>query len=442
MEFLLSYGWSSSALNLSNLPLGLYPTNPVKTRTSKSSFRSSRLTSIGAVSLLIGILLPACSRSSSSQSNVAAPGTGGPPAQAVSVLFLGDDFTRLNDTPGLLEGLALAAGRSIDSEMNAPTGTTLGEPQTTGDPHSSNPTSLNLINSRSWDFVILQEEAATPTIPFAKNNFMLPGANTLSAVIQANDPATTVLMFETWASDVGGQFCHPQECSPFFADFDTMQDTVSDSCMEVATTIGADLAPIGQAWQFARQRNSSILLHEADGFTPTLAGSYLAACVIYTHIYQSSPVGLSFTGGLPSITATFLQDAAANAIWGPTCGLSDYGTEFGAQNTLTLNATGNTGPGGVVKLTPVGLDPSQKRTFIYTSYTPGAFQLPFGVLLVDLNHEIIPRRPVLNGKSWVITIPNDPSTTGFEAFFQVIADDPFLPGGILLSQGVRVQICP
>ena len=311
-----------------------------------------------------------------------------------------------------------------------------------GTPHSSDPVSLNLINSQSWDYVVLQEESTTPTIPFAKDNFMAPAANTLSAVIQANDPTTRVVLFETWGHDAGGQFCVPQDCSPDFLDFDSMQDSVSTAYMEVATSIGADLAPVGRAFQFARQRNPAVTLHEADGFTPTLEGSYLTACVIYTQIYQSSSVGIPFTGGLPQVTAAFLQDAAANAIWGPTCGISIFGTVSAAQNNLSLTATGGAGPGGIVVLTPGNLPPSSPRSFIYTSFSDAFLVLPRGVLLVDLTQQIIPRTSVQAGESWSITIPNDPSFTGLEIFFQVLVEDPMPPGGTLFSPGVRLQICP
>jgi len=422
--------------------LDTHPSDPVNSRLSLATFSPSRALGLSAVLLAVVAALPACNSKSTSQAASAAPGAGAPPAQDVTVLLLGDDLTRSNGMPALLRSLSLAAGRSIVPSFNAPTGSTLGSPQASGNPHSSDPVSLNLINSQSWDYVVLQEEGTTPTIPFAKDNFMVPAANTLSAVIQANDPNTRILLFETWGHDAGGQFCVPQACSPTFLDFDSMQDTVSTAYMEVATAIGADLAPVGSAFQFARQRNPAVALHEADGFTPTLAGSYLTACVIYTQIYQSSPVGIPFTGGLPQVTAAFLQDAAANSIWGPTCGLSIFGDTTAPQNSLFLTATGGAGPGGVVALTPGNLPPSSQRSFIYTSFSDAFVSLPRGVLLVDLTQQIIPRKSVRAGESWTITIPNDPTFTGLEIFFQVLLEDPLPPGGTLFSPGVRLQICP
>ena len=422
--------------------LDTHPSNPVNSQHSLSTHSQSSPLGLVAALFALLIALPACGSSSGSQAAGAAPGAGGPPPQDVTVLLLGDDFTRSNGMPALLRNLSLASGRSIVASFNAPSGSTLGSPQATGSPHSSDPVSLNLINSQPWDYIVLQEESTTPTIPFAKDNFMAPAANTLSAVIQANDPNTRVLMFETWGHDTGGQFCVPQDCSPTFVDFDSMQDTITTAYMEIATLIGADLAPVGEAFRFSRQRNPTVALHEPDGFTPTLAGSYLTACVIFTQIYQSSPVGITFSGGLPQVTAAFLQDAAANAIWGPTCGLSNFGGASAPQNSLLLTATGSAGPGGIVTLTPGNLPPSSQRSFIYTSFTDAFVTLPRGVLLVDLTQLIIPRKSVRSGESWIITIPNEPIFTGLEIFFQVLLEDPLPPGGTLFSPGVRLQICP
>jgi hypothetical protein len=64
----------------------------------------------------------------------------------------------------------------------------------------------------------------------------------------------------------------------------------------------------------AKTRNPQIRLWGEDGRHPSLKGSYLAACVFYKLFYQKSPVGNSFTAGLSSSEAYFLQDIAASAV--------------------------------------------------------------------------------------------------------------------------------
>ena len=53
-----------------------------------------------------------------------------------------------------------------------------------------------------------------------------------------------------------------------------------------------------------------IVLWQADGIHPTLAGTYLAACVLYARIFNASPAGIADTAGLPPDVAGMLQAIA------------------------------------------------------------------------------------------------------------------------------------
>lgn len=56
---------------------------------------------------------------------------------------------------------------------------------------------------------------------------------------------------------------------------------------------------------------STIDLWQDDGSHPTVAGTYLAACVFYGVIFGESPRGLSYHDGLTSNEAAYLQSVAA-----------------------------------------------------------------------------------------------------------------------------------
>jgi hypothetical protein len=43
---------------------------------------------------------------------------------------------------------------------------------------------------------------------------------------------------------------------------------------------------------------------------PTLAGTYLAACVFYAVLNENSPEGIAYTAGLDPVDAAFLQHIA------------------------------------------------------------------------------------------------------------------------------------
>ena len=52
-------------------------------------------------------------------------------------------------------------------------------------------------------------------------------------------------------------------------------------------------------------------LWQSDGSHPTPAGTFLAACALYTRIFGPCPVGGSYTGGL-SMTDAATIEAYAN----------------------------------------------------------------------------------------------------------------------------------
>jgi len=47
---------------------------------------------------------------------------------------------------------------------------------------------------------------------------------------------------------------------------------------------------------------------------PSLKGSYLMACVIYSTVYRESTVGISYYGGLTKGEAEYFQTVASNTV--------------------------------------------------------------------------------------------------------------------------------
>ncbi|MEM1451908.1 MAG: DUF4886 domain-containing protein [Planctomycetota bacterium] len=236
--------------------------------------------------------------------------------QTTDVLFIGNSYTARNDLPALFEGLCAAGGHAVSTDRSTPGGNSLGAPQSNGSNHASNPVTLGLIASRSWDVVVLQEQSTIPTIPYGLANWMTPGAQTLANAAIASSADVRVVMYETWGRRDGGQFTWAGRTSPFFPDFDAMQTALTAGYESCGNAIGAEIAPVGQAWRRARQSFPSIELFAVDGSHPSPAGSYLAACVFYGRIIGESPSGLGFTGSLTASDANVLQDVANLIVFG------------------------------------------------------------------------------------------------------------------------------
>jgi len=185
--------------------------------------------------------------------------------EPLDVLFIGNSYTYGNDLPGIIEAMAAAGGgRKIAAERSVHGGFTLQK-------HFEKGEGVEKIRSKRWDVVVLQEQSQMPCVnPKLMHQF----ARKLHAEI-AKQHAETVF-FLTWARQ------HIPE----------MQQGLNDGYFKIAKELDAKVAPVGVAWKNALAADGKLVLHRADKSHPNSAGSYLAACVFYATLLESSPVGL------------------------------------------------------------------------------------------------------------------------------------------------------
>jgi hypothetical protein len=88
------------------------------------------------------------------------------------------------------------------------------------------------------------------------------------------------------------------------------QTTIEQGYGAIAGELKVAVAPAGQAWQAVVREDPGIVLWQSDGSHPTPAGTYLAACVLYTRLFGPCPVGTSDTGGLAPDLARTLEVVA------------------------------------------------------------------------------------------------------------------------------------
>ena len=212
--------------------------------------------------------------------------------EGTRILFIGNSLTYVNDVPGILQALADSAS---DEKLAVATHAL---PNYALIDHWLDGVAAREIRKGGWKWVVMQQ-GWTPagiyrdTLRLAARNF---GAEI--AKIGAR-PA----MYQTWPPvDRPNQF------------------TGSIESYELAAAdIGGEVFPVARAWLAAWELNRDIQLY-SDGLHASVAGSYLAAIVMYACIFDRSPVGLPSTvrtrGGAvlrvdPAIART-LQEAAAS----------------------------------------------------------------------------------------------------------------------------------
>ena len=68
--------------------------------------------------------------------------------------------------------------------------------------------------------------------------------------------------------------------------------------------------PGGLAFAKAISKRPDLEFYQPDKRHPTLIGTYLGACTIYSSVYKKSPVGNTYLAGLDPKIASFLQATA------------------------------------------------------------------------------------------------------------------------------------
>lgn len=335
------------------------------------------------------------------------------------VLFLGNSYTQVNDLPSLVEELAASLGHDVETDRNTPGGNTLGAPQANGSAHAFNPTSLAKIASGGWDAVVLQDQSYLPTIANALNAYSIPAVQSLESNVRAASPDARVVLYMTWGRELGGgPFCAGSWCSPFFADFDAMQASLAAAYATLAASANdAEIAPVGLAWQRHLASPQHADLYKADGSHPELAGSYLAACVFVARLLGVSPVGATYTAGLPGGTALALQRDAWATVQGFDCG-----SDVVVDGAFDLDLVAGGGIGAQARFDVSGaFGPSPVVAFAISAL-PAA--IPFAGGTLGLDPSALVYGPVFavpapqQAASFAIAVPADPALVGAELFVQ------------------------
>jgi hypothetical protein len=87
-------------------------------------------------------------------------------------------------------------------------------------------------------------------------------------------------------------------------------DEIVAAHRQVEAELGAKVAPVGVAMADALAERPDLAMLAPDAEHESLAGTYLAAAVIYATIFDRSPEGLPFHHALSADDAAFLQRIA------------------------------------------------------------------------------------------------------------------------------------
>jgi hypothetical protein len=247
------------------------------------------------ISALLAVLVAAITGACSLDTTL-APGSGDVPVahpeNGRPILFVGNSLTYVNDLPGILQAMADSAGGAKLAVA------TVAFPDYALEDHWAQGSAVKAIKGGGWEYVIMQQGSSA--LPDSRINLRQWTKNFAAEIRKVSAQPG---LYMVW----------PQSDRQF--DF---QDVITSYTL-AASDVNGTLFPVGSAWLAAWKRDPSIALYSPDGLHPSIAGSYLAAAVMYAKLYGKSPVGLPaglrlHSGATVSIDrnlAALLQAAAA-----------------------------------------------------------------------------------------------------------------------------------
>jgi hypothetical protein len=144
---------------------------------------------------------------------------------------------------------------------------------------------------RAYDMVLMMDCSQCPIHPKLQQAFHDTAARHAASVRAAGaEPA----LFLSWA----------------YADKPQMTDQLAAEYIKAGRANDMRVVPAGPAFAASIAKRPEINLYAPDKRHPSLAGTYLGAAVVMASVFRKSPVGNSYTAGLPADVAQHLQTVA------------------------------------------------------------------------------------------------------------------------------------
>lgn len=207
-------------------------------------------------------------------------------AKETSVLFIGNSFTKMNNFSTMVSEIGNSLGDNIYTDFSAIDSYTL-------EKHSKLQQTIDKINSRKWDFVVLQEQSQRPIMDTSTKAKVVESIDKLMKMIYTNNSSTQVLLFMTWGRKYGdSDLC---KALPYTCSYDGMQDALRDAYWNLGYFFNVRVVPCGIAWKTIMHDSlHNIDLFYPDNKHPNEAGSYLNACMFYNAITGRTAEGNAY----------------------------------------------------------------------------------------------------------------------------------------------------
>ena len=184
-----------------------------------------------------------------------------------TILFIGNSYTYTNDLPGMFIQLLASTQPPLPWKQQnvTPGGKFLYDQATTTG-------AMAKIAAGGWTWVVLQGQSLEPACDSAS---FLGSAKVLAQ--QVKSAKANLAYYSTWARQAGSGDYATYPCTGGCPAL--MFEKLKAGYETAAQQTGGLRVPVGDAWMQVIQSNPEINLYNADQSHPSVAGTYLTACV-------------------------------------------------------------------------------------------------------------------------------------------------------------------
>jgi hypothetical protein len=215
------------------------------------------------------------------------------PTDGITVLFVGNSLTYVNDLPATVAAIGASAGDTIHVVASVAPDLALIDHLTGGSD------AVAQMRRGGWKFVGLQQG---PTMAGMCRDSLVLWAGMYAAQLRGSGATLALLMPWPGATHLD------------------LYDEVRVSFEAAALDVNGMFVPAGEAWRTIQRSTPELSLYGADGFHPSPAGTFLAALVVYERVTGRDARTLpaqAFASGrplaMPEPTIRAFQSAAHDA---------------------------------------------------------------------------------------------------------------------------------
>ncbi len=268
------------------------------------------------------------------------------------VLFIGNSFTYYNDMPNMFGTIAANRGHTVEVAQSTEGGYFLSY-------HVADSNTLALIDQGDWDFVVLQDQSTWPSACAVYPDVMDSETSVVEILydrVKATSPNASIVLFETWAWDEGRIISNYNQDtnSVMGPDAATMQARTSYTYHYLADYLrgvgknDVRVAHVGDAREVNRLGQNYNMFHDVSH--PNAAGSYLAALVFYSTIFEADPLEVTYNR-LSATDSAYVRSmarysayiSAPNPPRNPTASVTDTNQVIGWDEPIFAQMTGTNG---------------------------------------------------------------------------------------------------